>query len=72
MAPSNRIKQARCEILGVTQRELAIVLDVEPMTVSRWERGLFQPSAIHLRAVAKLADKPVSWFYEEDGASVAA
>jgi len=28
---------------GLTQRELAMVLDVDPATLSRWERGMLNP-----------------------------
>ena len=38
--------------LGLTQVELAAVLDVQALTVSRWERGASQP---RVRAAALLA-----------------
>ena len=67
MAPSERIKRARREILGLSQRELAVALDIEPSSISRWERGIAQPRPHHLRAISLLAGRPVSWFYEEEG-----
>lgn len=66
MAPSDRIKKARREVLGLTQRELSIALGIEVSNVSRWERGIAQPRPYHLRALSLLAEKPVSWFYEEE------
>lgn len=42
MAPSD-IAEVR-EVLGITQTELAILLGVHPITVSKWERALLRPS----------------------------
>ena len=33
--------------LGLTQGQLAELLGVHPLTVSKWERGLLEPSAHH-------------------------
>lgn len=65
MTTSERIKHLREKQLVLTQRELADILNVEPVTISRWERGVVEPKPRHLRALAKLADRPVSWFFEE-------
>jgi transcriptional regulator with XRE-family HTH domain len=45
---------------GLTQRELAERLDVEPITVSRWERGVTSPSLPRLMRVAELTGTSVS------------
>lgn len=66
MAISNRIRKARLEILGLTQEELAVQLDVLAAQVSRWERGTVAPRPGNLRRLAVLAGKPVSWFYEDE------
>jgi len=66
MAPNDRIKKGRTEILAWSQRELAAALDIEQSSLSRWERGVAQPRPHHLRALALLFERPVSWFYEEE------
>lgn len=42
------IKKLRAQ-LGLTQVEFAARLGVDPITVSRWERGLSKPSKLALR-----------------------
>lgn len=64
MSLADRLRETRTEHLALTQPELADKLGIRPISVSRWERGVAKPSLIHLRAVAMLADKPVSWFFE--------
>jgi transcriptional regulator with XRE-family HTH domain len=44
----------------LTQKQLAQELGVEPITVSRWERGVTSPSLARLRRVAQLTDTTVS------------
>ena len=44
------VKELRT-LLGITQRDLANKLDVEPVTVSRWERGDRKP---HRGSVKKM------------------
>ena len=46
------IRQLR-EERGWTQLELAYKLGVTPATVSNWERGVFDPKALQLRALAR-------------------
>ena len=41
------------EARGWTQLELAYKLGVTPATVSNWERGVFEPKAGQLRALAR-------------------
>jgi transcriptional regulator with XRE-family HTH domain len=65
----DRIREAR-DNLGLTQFELAVALrsrtgrHPEPVTISRWERGVTKPSLRYVRQIAELADLPVSWFFE--------
>jgi transcriptional regulator with XRE-family HTH domain len=59
-----RIKVAR-EDQGWKQKELARAVHVEPMTVSRWERGINTPDLETLRLIAQATHKPQSYFVEE-------
>jgi transcriptional regulator with XRE-family HTH domain len=45
---------------GLTQKQLAEALGVEPITVSRWERGVTSPSLPRLRRIAELTETTVS------------
>ncbi len=60
-----RVAEARKQILGLKQSELASVMGLEPVTVSRWERGVSTPNIANLRQLAKLSRKPISWFFED-------
>ena len=57
----DRIREARAE-KGWKQRELASEVEVEPITVSRWERGATTPDLDVLRLVAEATEKPLSYF----------
>ena len=56
-----RIREARAA-KGWKQRELASEVEVEPITVSRWERGATTPDFDVLRLVAEATGKPLSYF----------
>lgn len=56
-----RIREARAS-KGWKQRELASEVEVEPITVSRWERGATTPDLDVLRLVAEATGKPLSYF----------
>ena len=45
---------------GLTQKQLAEALGVEPITVSRWERGVTSPSLPRLRRIAEITETTVS------------
>jgi transcriptional regulator with XRE-family HTH domain len=45
---------------GLTQKQLAELLGVEPITVSRWERGVTSPSLPRLRRIAELTGTSAS------------
>jgi len=45
------------EALRLTQEELARRIDVNKLTVSRWERGKLRPSATSLGALRTLRDR---------------
>ena len=53
------------EHLGINQAELARRLACSAMTISRWERGLLQPSAEHFIQLGNLGNKTRAWFFWE-------
>jgi transcriptional regulator with XRE-family HTH domain len=54
-----RLRTAR-RSAGLTQKQLADQLNVESITVSRWERGVTQPSLPRLRRIAEITETTVS------------
>lgn len=50
---ADQIKQLR-ERLKLTQPELAYKLQIAPMTVSRWERGVSNPSKVFVTQMKKM------------------
>ena len=54
-----RLRSAR-RAVGLTQKQLAHALGVEPITVSRWERGVTTPSLPRLRRIAELTETTTS------------
>jgi len=65
-----RIKAARAE-RGWKQKHLAAEVSVEPITVSRWERGATTPDLHVLGLVADATGKPISYFVGEEAAAPA-
>jgi transcriptional regulator with XRE-family HTH domain len=57
----DRIRAARAA-KGWKQKHLAAEVDVEPITVSRWERGATKPDLEVINLVAEATGKPVSYF----------
>jgi SOS-response transcriptional repressor LexA len=55
------------ERLGINQAELARRMECSAMTISRWERGLLQPSAEHFIQLGNLGNKSEAWFFWEMG-----
>ena len=53
------------ERLQINQAELARRMECSAMTISRWERGLLQPSAEHFIQLGNLGDKTEAWFFWE-------
>jgi transcriptional regulator with XRE-family HTH domain len=62
-----KIRTARAA-KGWKQKHLAAEVDVEPITVSRWERGATTPDLDVLGLVAEATGKPVSYFVGGDEA----
>jgi transcriptional regulator with XRE-family HTH domain len=61
----DRIRSARAA-KGWKQKHLAAQLEVEPITVSRWERGATTPDLDVLGRVAEATGRPVSFFVGGD------
>jgi transcriptional regulator with XRE-family HTH domain len=61
----DRIRSARAA-KGWKQKHLAAQLEVEPITVSRWERGATTPDLDVLGRVAEATGRPVSFFVAGD------
>ena len=53
--------------MGINQAELARRMDCSAMTISRWERGLLQPSAEHFIQLGNLGNRNEAWFFWEMG-----
>jgi transcriptional regulator with XRE-family HTH domain len=49
----------------LTQRQLADVVGVETMAVSRWERAWHRPKDEHIMAIAQATGQDVAWFYTD-------
>ena len=60
-----RIRAARGE-KGWKQKHLAAEVQVEPITVSRWERGATTPDLDVLGLVAEATGKPLSYFVDDE------
>lgn len=56
-----RIRAARLD-KGWKQKELARAVNVEPTTVSRWERAANAPEMDKLLLIAGALDQPISYF----------
>jgi transcriptional regulator with XRE-family HTH domain len=63
-----RIRTARAA-KGWKQKHLAAEVDVEPITVSRWERGATTPDLNVVGRIADATGKPVSYFVGGDADS---
>lgn len=51
--------------MGINQAELARRLECSAMTISRWERGMLQPSAEHFVQLGNLGGETEAWFFWE-------
>src|SRR3954462_9327466 len=58
--------RAAGEDKGWMKKLLAAEVEVEPITVSRWERGATTPDLDVLRLVAEATGKPLSYFVSSD------
>ncbi len=62
MSLGERIKEARGTM---TQRDLADKLGVDPISVSRWERGVVELTVRRVRQISEATGKPLEFFVEE-------
>lgn len=62
-ALGQRIKAAR-DGKRWKQKELAAAMNVEPVTVSRWERGVHTPDLLTLQLLAEKTGRPLVYFTE--------
>ena len=67
----DRIRTARAD-KGWKQKHLAAEVSVEPITVSRWERGATTPDLDALGLVAEATGKPLSFFVDRAPSGAAA
>jgi transcriptional regulator with XRE-family HTH domain len=66
-----RLRTAR-RAAGLTQKQLADRLEVESITVSRWERGVTSPSLPRLRRIAEITQTTVGDLVNTASASASA
>lgn len=51
--------------LGMTQEQLSLALDVDPTTISRFERGVSLPSLTTIQKVCSIFGISLSHFFDE-------
>ncbi|MDA2912205.1 helix-turn-helix domain-containing protein, partial [Nitrospiraceae bacterium AH_259_D15_M11_P09] len=51
---------------GLTMRKLAVLIGVDPRSVSAYEKGEFPPDIDRLQQTAKLLRFPLAFFYGDD------
>jgi transcriptional regulator with XRE-family HTH domain len=61
------IKAAR-ESKDLTQKELGLLIGVDALAVSRWERGVGTPNGPNLQAVAQHLQVEIGWLYTDHDA----
>jgi repressor LexA len=62
---AKRVKETR-KMRGLTQSDVAKVLDKTAATVSDMERGKIQISAADLFKISNLLNRPVEYFFGDD------
>lgn len=60
----HRIREARIGA-GMKQKDLAARVGVEPIQISRWERGENKPDLDRLELLAGVLRRPLSYFFGE-------
>lgn len=62
---ANKVRETR-KMRGMTQSDIAKVLDKTPATVSDMKQGKIQISASDLYKIANVLNKPIEYFYGEE------
>ena len=60
--------QAARRARGISITKLAYKLDVDPRTVARWQADETMPSIVRLGEIARVLEKPPSYFLDEEAA----
>lgn len=47
----------------MSQTELGRLAEIDPQQISKWERGVHQPSDESLAAIAAALARDITWFY---------
>src|SRR5258706_16173277 len=68
---ATRLKEAR-EYLGLSQQEVATALNIPRSAVSLMENGQRRVDSVELKALARLYQRPMSFFTGEEGEPVLA
>lgn len=61
---AQNIKAARVAA-GMRQIDLARAVEIDPMVVSKWERGWHRPSNENMERLAAALGQTVAWFYTD-------
>lgn len=61
---AENIRSARLAA-DLTQAQLAAALGIEPMAISKWERGLHTPADNNLLALGERLSRDIGWFYTD-------
>lgn len=61
----DKIKQARKEA-GLTRNKFAELTGVSQQQVFEWERNNSNPKLERIEVIARVTDKPASWFFDEN------
>lgn len=56
---------------GLTQRQLANLIDVDSQQVSKWERAAHRPSDENLAALSQALGRSIAWFYTDHARAAA-
>ncbi len=62
-----RIREARKGAGYSAPERFAVALGISAATLSRWERGLGEPSVSRLTEIAALTKRPLAFFFSRNG-----
>lgn len=64
-ATVGRIVARHRAAMGITQEQLSLALDVDPITISRFERGVSLPSLLTIQRLCEIFGVSFSQFFAE-------